>query len=88
MLNRKVWAMGLGIAAISLTGLAVADINTDRLAQANDNLTKAILLTNVVTPANKAEARQISKAKKALAAAQADVQCAIAREADASAACP
>jgi len=88
MSNRKVWVLGLGFAVLSVTGLAVADINTDRLQMANDNLTKATALVNAVTPANKAESKQITKAKKALATAQANLQCAIVREANPKADCP
>jgi hypothetical protein len=88
MSNRKVWAMGLGFAVISVTGLAIADINTDRLQEASAVVTKAVALCNAVTPANNAESRQIKNAKKALANAQAALNCAVAREADPSAVCP
>jgi hypothetical protein len=88
MLNRKVWVLGLGIAAVLVSGLALADSNTDRLNEANATITKAVALCNAVTPANKAESKQIKTAKKALANAQAALTCAVAREADASAACP
>ena len=88
MLNRKVWALGLGIAVVSVTGLALADINIDRLQQADDNLTKALALCNAAAPANSPESKQITKAKNALVTAQAALQCAIARAANSNAACP
>ena len=88
MSNRKVWAIGLGIAIVSVTGLAIADINTDRLQEASATVTKALALCNAVTPANKAESKQVKNAKKALASAQAALQCAFTREANPDAACP
>ena len=88
MWNPKVWAWGLGIAAVSFTGLALADINTDRLFHANDCVTKAITLLSAIEPANGAESKQIVKAKKQLAATQATLECAILREQNPKAACP
>jgi len=88
MLNPKVWALGLALAAISVTGLAFADINTDRLHNANDGVARAILLLTAITPANNAESKQIAKAKKSLVAAQASLECAILREANPKADCP
>lgn len=88
MLNPKVWAWGLGIAAVSFTGLALADINTDRLYNANDHVGRSILLLSAITPANNAESKQIAKAKKQFAAAQKTLQCAILREQNPKAACP
>jgi hypothetical protein len=88
MLNPKVWAWGLGIAAVSFSGLALADINTDRLHHASDCADKAILLLTAIVPANNAESKQIAKAKKQFAAAQKTLQCAILREQNPKAACP
>ena len=88
MSNPKVWLLGLGIAALSVTGLAFADINTDRLHNANDGVARAVLLLTAITPANNAESKQIAKAKKSLLAAQAALECAILREQNPKADCP
>lgn len=88
MLNPKVWAWGLGIAAVSFTGLALADINTDRLYNAKDHAKRSVLLLDAITPANSAVSKQMAKARKSLVSAQASLECAILREQNPKAACP
>jgi len=70
------------------TSLAVAVDNVTRYQEAEDTLTKAIAIVNATTPVNKPESRQRARALKSLAAAQAQIDCAILRDADPKAACP
>ncbi len=85
-IGRK-WTLGWGVAVMFATSLALASDDSARYHEGQDLLTKAIAVVNAISPVNRPESRQRARALKSLAAAQAQLNCALLREANPKAAC-